>query len=397
MLILTVRSTITLVLCLALINSYIFIAFSPGMALRLVISAMMNLSGVVLVVFYFKSKFWKSEIHTYYKVMITLLIVWSVGVFVRALSVNAQDMISLFGHYLMGWAWLTPFAIVIGFKQESWSLIYKLVYVSLIVGFLLTLTTIINVRLATGILEWVVIFPVLFLTLSYHNGKMKAVAVLSVPLFLYLSYLASQRANLIYALLSLTFFAFESVRGQHVSVFKRVAVFLTTLGLLVVLVAGLNSIFNNQAVFDAFITDTRTFLFLELVNDFNAIDLFVGRGALGTYYSPYFDALIDAGIDGGDFMTRQVNEVGYLQMILKGGLVLMVLQLGILIPAAITGIFKGNNITVRMCGYLILSYVFLWFVSYYPVYSAEYLLLWISVGTVISQNTMQNSGGLGRV
>jgi hypothetical protein len=73
-------------------------------------------------------------------------------------------------------------------------------------------------------------------------------------------------------------------------------------------------------------------------------------------------------------------------MILKGGFVMMILYLLILVPAAFLGIFKSKNIIARMSGYYVLSYLVIWTVSYYPVYSAEYILLWMAAGTASSRS-----------
>jgi hypothetical protein len=106
---------------------------------------------------------------------------------------------------------------------------------------------------------------------------------------------------------------------------------------------------------------------------------------MGTYYSPYFAYTEEHGLPG-DSSTRSVNEVGYLHMIFKGGFVMMLLYLLILAPAAYLGIFRSNNILARMSGYYITSYLLLWTLTYYPVYSAEHILLWVSAGTAMSRS-----------
>ena len=121
-----------------------------------------------------------------------------------------------------------------------------------------------------------------------------------------------------------------------------------------------------------------------MFHDMSEPEQIIGRGALGTYYSPYFAMLHHSGVKGGDSAIRSVNEIGYLEMVLKGGYIMLILYLLILLPAAYLGIFKSNNTIARMSGYLIAIYLIVWLVSYYSVYSAEYLLLWMAVGTAIS-------------
>jgi hypothetical protein len=134
---------------------------------------------------------------------------------------------------------------------------------------------------------------------------------------------------------------------------------------------------------DEIMNDTRTFLFVELFSDLNTRELVIGRGALGTYYSPYFQLQEDEEREG-DNPVRSESEVGYLFMILKGGGILMLLYLAVLIPAAILGIFDSKNIVVRMCGYYILLYVLLWPLSYIPTFVPKFIVLWMAAGTCMS-------------
>jgi hypothetical protein len=106
---------------------------------------------------------------------------------------------------------------------------------------------------------------------------------------------------------------------------------------------------------------------------------YLGRGALGRYYSPYFKA------NEGDFHYRSESEVGYLHIILKGGIIMIFLKLALLLPASIMGIFFSNNTICRQCGYSCLAYIIMWSLTYCPIYGAEYLLLWMSAGTCLSR------------
>jgi hypothetical protein len=134
------------------------------------------------------------------------------------------------------------------------------------------------------------------------------------------------------------------------------------------------------------LTDNRSFLFAELFLDMEPNELLIGRGALGTYFSNFFYHASRTPGAQADNENRSVNEVGYLQMILKGGYVMLFLYILILFPIAILGIFKSKNTISRMCGYYILIYILCWSVSYYPIFSAEYILLWIAVGTILPKS-----------
>ncbi|MGN6296807.1 MAG: hypothetical protein ACTHM7_08505, partial [Ginsengibacter sp.] len=79
--------------------------------------------------------------------------------------------------------------------------------------------------------------------------------------------------------------------------------------------------------------DTRTGVELYFYNDMHAKDWMIGRGINGEYYCPNIDLDTD---------YRSLIETGYLQIILKGGLVRLILLLLILVPAVILGLFFSN-------------------------------------------------------
>ena len=372
------------ILLFALLNSSLYLIFKPDGLFRLVIAVGMNISGCLLVIYFFyyilTEKF---KVNFYFKVMFILLIIWSVITNIRGLSFNFSDNITLFGHYLMSWAWLTPIAIVFGFNIFNWINLFGFVKNILIVGIFLSLLIVFFFpSVAIGLSEFLIIFPILLLTYYYQKKEIRVVVFLSIITLLMLSYFTSQRANILFFVFSLIFYIFEYYRQPLIRFFKKILLsfklVMIAIFLLLIVSYWFNSIFNKTML-----RDTRTFLAVELFIDTSFEERIIGRGVLGTYYSPYFEHWNKSN-KGGDSPTRSVNEIGYLQMLLKGGFIMIGLYLLILLPAAFLGIFKSRNIIARMSGYFILLYLFLWLISYYPVYSVEYILLWMAAGTCIS-------------
>ena len=199
------------------------------------------------------------------------------------------------------------------------------------------------------------------------------------------SYGNGQRVNLLFMLLVLLFTAIEFLRNSKITIVKKYLAICSFSILALFLFLKFDTYVNELSKNDSLTTDTRTFLFVELFSDLSSKELLIGRGSLGTYFSEYFYSLKQKDLEGGDHYMRSVNEVGYLQMILKGGFIMVILYLLILIPAAFLGIFRSKNIISRMCGYLILAYLLIWTISYYPVYSVEYIFLWMAVGSTVSE------------
>ena len=78
-------------------------------------------------------------------------------------------------------------------------------------------------------------------------------------------------------------------------------------------------------------------------------DWIAGRGITGQYFCP--------DIEEEQFNDyRSVIETGYLNIILKGGFVSLILLLLITIPAIIKGIFYSNNILSKAAGIWIFQF-----------------------------------------
>jgi hypothetical protein len=108
-------------------------------------------------------------------------------------------------------------------------------------------------------------------------------------------------------------------------------------------------------------------------------DWIIGKGLNGKYYGP--------GIDyNSNTNFRSVIEIGYLQIILNGGIVSLGLLILITIPAAIKGIFYSKNMLSKASGLWIL----LWIMNSYPstvnTFTLFYILVWIAVAVCYNRN-----------
>jgi hypothetical protein len=94
---------------------------------------------------------------------------------------------------------------------------------------------------------------------------------------------------------------------------------------------------------DDMLVDTRSFIVEEMMEDFTPTDWVFGRGALGSYYSPYFEYTNRHGLDG-DSPDRQISEIGYLHVALKAGLIgtLLYLLLGLFAVAGALAKARGR-------------------------------------------------------
>jgi hypothetical protein len=132
--------------------------------------------------------------------------------------------------------------------------------------------------------------------------------------------------------------------------------------------------------------DTRGSVERYFYNDMERLDWIIGKGMAGLYYSPTMAE--------GNY--RGTVETDYLNMILKGGLIQVILLLMILIPAVYKGLFQSKNNLSKAAALLIL----IWLINTHPstiqVFSLFYVLVWISVGICYS-DTIRNLSEKGLV
>jgi hypothetical protein len=122
--------------------------------------------------------------------------------------------------------------------------------------------------------------------------------------------------------------------------------------------------------------NTREIVYDAFFNDMSTKDLIIGRGFLGEYYCPGVDPLKD---------TRFLIESGYLQTILKGGIISLVLFLMIAFPAIYLGILKSKNILSKASGTIVLLWLIDMFPWGMPAINIRYILVWTCIGICYSK------------
>ncbi|HMU09179.1 MAG TPA: hypothetical protein PKC54_04190 [Ferruginibacter sp.] len=126
--------------------------------------------------------------------------------------------------------------------------------------------------------------------------------------------------------------------------------------------------------------DTRSGVEVWMYADMSSADWVIGKGIKGKYYCPIVDNVNDA--EGLGY--RDNIETGYLQIILKGGIISLALHLLMFFPAVYKGLFKSRNVLSKAAA----LWIFLWIIYLYPsggiVFSMNYILVWVAVGICYS-------------
>jgi len=125
--------------------------------------------------------------------------------------------------------------------------------------------------------------------------------------------------------------------------------------------------------------NSRTYVF-EMFRQGIKEDVFFGKGMYGTYFCPISGEIEEEGVTFAELDQREVIENGYLQLILSGGIVHLILFCFILYPAAYLGICKSSNRFSRASGSVILLWLIDMFLFGLPQLTMNYIFVWICVG-----------------
>jgi hypothetical protein len=213
-------------------------------------------------------------------------------------------------------------------------------------------------------------------TSAYHSKFRNLLALSIVVLTLLFAIIRARRGLTLYCS-SILFFAyliyFYNSKKKYIHIYGLV-LFLC-LGALYV--SKMTYHIRENRIFGFFAErgddDTRTGIEWYFYNDMKMKDWIVGKGILGSYYCPDISESQQT-----DF--RDDIETGYLQIILKGGLVSLILFLLIAIPAIIKGIFFSRNMLAKASGIWILLFISTLYPRDETKFNMNYLLVWMSIG-----------------
>ncbi|NOT91748.1 hypothetical protein [Ferruginibacter sp.] len=218
-------------------------------------------------------------------------------------------------------------------------------------------------------------------TYIYHDKKKRIFALGIMVLTLLFAVYRARRGTILMCVSSLLFYLMMYlIVSKKTFMVIYLAIFIAALGALFY-----SNLYNqtNFGIFNFLVEradeDTRTGVEVRFKEDMTTTDWIIGKGLKGEYFCPGIDEHLDT------TGYRPVIETGYLQIILKGGLISLILLLLILVPALIRGLFYSKNVLSKACG----MWILLWILYLYPTmgntFSLNYMLVWIGVGICYSK------------
>jgi hypothetical protein len=223
----------------------------------------------------------------------------------------------------------------------------------------------------------------LLLTLHYHSTKVKWIAWLTILLALLVNSILARRNQVVYFSSIIIFTILINLFATSRLARRRRIFFL--LGILVVFLSIWFYIAENRGKFDKLVEKTLTGMESRQsqIEDFrddvghNNADLIFGRGIFGTF--KIRDPLNK--FNG----QRPGIENGYLQHILKGGIVYLALIIFIAIPAIYKGFFKSKNILSKAFAALVLTYLIDMIGFGIPTMTLKFIFVWVGIAVCYSK------------
>jgi hypothetical protein len=345
-------------------------------------------SGIYLIKWSFESN--------YLKIVFLFYLLWSVVIIFRGFTVEYEFLKSLL--------FTAPFSIFIYFAplilifRDTEANLKKLVYVIIVLNLAFVVYVILfNKIIISGISgfyrlpSWVtetfthfLSLPAAFILLTYLYHK-KSSIFFSLFILVITFVIVTIRARRGLMLMSLSFMI-ASYLVYYFTNKGNVLKVIISIGLLAfVIFYSYVTYSRHQYGTFGLITnrideDTRKGVVDYFYDDMSTRDLILGRGINGQYYCPGIDET-----KGSVTVMRSVIETGYLQIVLKGGFISLVIYLLITVPALFIGLFNSKNVLTKASAIWILLYTIFLYPTYVNMFSLTYLIIWISVGICYSK------------
>lgn len=216
-----------------------------------------------------------------------------------------------------------------------------------------------------------------FLLLTAQFSKKKYlfnIVLIYTLLMIYLFAHYGRRGVLIEYMILLTIMSIIRIKSSLLNFNDRLKIYFAAL-ILIIMVLSFGYLARSSYAFQRGFTkgafeESRGVAFESFLYDFNsASDWTFGRGLDGKVLQSSFQ----------DQVFSDYIENGFLQVVLKGGLIYLLLFISILLRACYLGFYKSNNDLVKAMASLILMYVII--MSYFnvPAFTTKYIFIWISV------------------
>ncbi|HEY5535407.1 MAG TPA: hypothetical protein VIL99_10810 [Ignavibacteria bacterium] len=323
----------------------------------------------------------------YFKYIFYLFILYEIIIVIRGWSFSSVDLTTYLREDIIFWPFLIPFFVFFDKRFSSLFFLLKCFFYSglFFIFLILAFPSLLLYRISaeTIINAFVPGCGFLLLNATYLNNRKINISFLIVSIAtlstIYLARRSCFSVLLEFIIVSYIF----NIKSKSPALLLTLLPYLLGIGVFITLNFSSFTKTLMRRMDERILEDTRSALypdFLKEMSDF----IYFGKGLNGKYYHP-MDSVEpedeqESRVVFNAETYRNNAENGYLQLMLSGGVIHIILFILVLLPAAFNGIFKSSNQFSKACGVVILFQLINMFVVSTPSLSILYILVWISVG-----------------
>ena len=341
------------------------------------------IGSAIIIVFLYFTTYWRADLKgNNLSLLFDILILWFFISLTRSILeiTTLRGIISfMFDNYL-ALSFFPLLFFIIGINSNYFHMTNKILFIYVVLAFLFSLPFIHNFEL-----QLYLVYPLFFIILTIPlRRSAERILIVSISITVIVVSLTN-RAGIIRILFSFCIVAAYFIMHK-VHINKKLLYTLVFIVLMIPL-ASLYLGLKGQSVFQMILgdentpysqlnpyADTRTFLYYEVFQDLKTNDvLLFGKGLNAGYDSPSFHTY-----------RREVVEVGFLQILMKTGIVGFILYFSVLVVAIFKSIGRSNNLFLKALGFLLTGYIIMLFIENQLAYNLFNICIWLVVGMCYS-------------
>jgi hypothetical protein len=365
--------------------------------LRILIYPVFLLLLIIFMRLLFQVKTKKQDINTItYNIFLCLLILSCICVARGIPSYLNIDILRTLLFDLTGSAlvWLMPLSLLFALKKEFWLIWIPKIKLIVIIGcFYALIITLFNIS-HRSLLEFkmynssdfLFIAPFLIIWSRLKNNSTELIiGYIGVGLAIISMFLVNERFAIVYTGLICIFFVIAIFFGKYrtdvkINMFASGFVFILITTIVLSQVPFFQRYIDTYLIQGKILEDTRggDSLSSAVINNMTISEFIFGKGNSGVYIWGH------RGWPPQPYIRNNV-EIGYMQLMLKGGYTLLTAFLALSLYAVYLGIFRSNNRITQYLACIIIARLIIMSTAMPPRIGFEYFMYWLVIGGCLSK------------